>query len=115
MAKAVFFIVLSMQTLDFSVRCCMSKEVFVTVCTRFSSNDNFYVKYSCLSKLNNSFLTTGPRIWKLMLNNIPCDLRHLPKNTFKTTLHKVLISILVKEGGYVDVATLINTLKNKLN
>ena len=39
----------------------------------------------------------------------------MPKNKLKITLHKVLISILVKEGGYVDVATLINTLKKKLN
>ena len=74
--------------------------------TRFSSNDNFYVKYSCFNKMNNSFLRTRPRIW----NNIPSDLRNLLKNKFKTTLQKVLISILVK-GGYVDVATLINTLK----
>ena len=43
----------------------------------------------------------------MIRNNIPSDLRNLPKKKFKRTSHK--------GGTYVDLATLINTLKNKLN
>ena len=76
--------------------------------TRFASNVNFYVAYSRLSKLNNSFSRVGPRIW----NSIPGDLCKMRKNKFKKILHEIIFSILIEEGDYVDLTTLIKNLKN---
>ena len=74
--------------------------------TRSSSHGSFYVKHSRLNQQRNSFSRIGVNIW----NSIPAELRKLPKNNFKTKLHKLLLQVLKNEDVYVDVPTLMKTM-----
>ena len=66
--------------------------------TRFSSKDNYFIKFFRLEKQNNSFSRVGGKIW----SSIPTDLRRLPKNNFKKHLHQKLLHLLSKEDDYID-------------
>ena len=76
--------------------------------TRSSSHGSFYAKHSRLNQQRNSFSRIGVNIW----NSIPAELRKLPKNNFKTKLHKLLLQVLKNEDVYVDVPTLMKTMAN---
>ena len=77
--------------------------------TRSSSQGSFYVKYSRLNQQRNSFSRIGANVW----NSIPAELRKLPKNNFKTKLHKLLLQVLTNEDAYVDMPTVIKTIANR--
>jgi hypothetical protein len=79
--------------------------------TKFSSGSNLYVKNSRLDKLHRSFPRTGVRIW----NSISDDLCNSSKTKFKRKLHEILLSILIEEEDYVDLATIMKNFKHKLN
>ena len=70
---------------------------------RASASGNFYVNSS--DKL--SFSRFGAKLW----NEIPCHIRHLPKNKIQKTLRKLLFDILNLEGDYMDTPTLIKQVK----
>ena len=53
------------------------------------------------------FSRFGVKLW----NEIPCNIRHLPKNKFKKTLRKLLFDILNSEDDYIDTPTLIKKVK----
>ena len=75
--------------------------------TRPSASGNFYVNSSDLKLCKLSFPRFGAKLW----NEIPCNIRHLPKNKFKKTLHKLLFDILNLEDDYIDMPTLIKKVK----
>ena len=77
--------------------------------TRSSSQGSFYVKYSRLNQQRNSFSRIGANVW----NSIPAELRKLPKNNFKTKLHKLLLQVLTNEDAYVDMPTVIKIIANR--
>ena len=56
-----------------------------------------------MNQQKKSFLRVGARLW----NEIPKDVRNLPKKAFQREIRKRLFSILEFEGTYVDVADLI--------
>jgi membrane carboxypeptidase/penicillin-binding protein len=64
-----------------------------------------------LDKLHRSFSRTGVRIW----NSVSDDLCNSSKNKFKRKLHEILLSILIEEEDYVDLATIMKNFKHKLN
>ena len=70
--------------------------------TRFSSQQNYAIKYSRLQKQKNSFSRTATNIW----NSIPLTIRSLSKYSFKRKVHETLIKILQQEDEYVDIITL---------
>ena len=63
---------------------------------RSSANGHFYVKSSRLEIHKRSFSRFGVKLW----NEIPCHIRDLPKKTFKTVLHRLLLKTLEKEKDY---------------
>ena len=83
-------------------------NLFTSLNTRSSSNNNFDVKHSRLNKQNKSFSRTGARIW----NSIPADLCNFSKNKFKKTLHDILFSILIEEEDNVDLPKIMRKLQN---
>ena len=70
--------------------------------TRASASGNFYVNSSDLELYKLSFSRFGAKLW----NEIPCNIRQLPKNKFKKTPCKVLFDILNSEDDYIDTPTL---------
>ena len=68
---------------------------------------NFYVNSSDLEIYKLSFSRFGAKLW----NEIPCNIRQLPKNKFKTTLRKLLFNILNSEVDCIDTPTLIKKVK----
>ena len=67
--------------------------------TRASASRNFYVNNSNLELYKLSFSRFGAKLW----NEIPCHIRHLPKNKFKKkTLRKLLFDILNSEDDYIE-------------
>ena len=74
--------------------------------TRASASGNFYVNSSDLELYKLSFSCFGATLW----NEIPCNIRHLPKNK-KKTLRKLLFDILNSEDEYIDTPTLIQKVK----
>ena len=79
--------------------------------TRASASGNFYVNSSDLELCKLSFSRFGAKLW----DEIPCNIRQLPKNKFKKTLRKLLFDILNSEDDYIDTPTLskkVNLAKN---
>ena len=74
--------------------------------TRASASGNFYVNSSDLELCKLSFSRFGAKLW----DEIPCNIRQLPKNKFKKTLRKLLFDILNSEDDYTDTPTLIEKL-----
>ena len=68
---------------------------------------NFYVNSSDLELCKLSFSRFGAKLW----DEIPCNIRQLPKNKFKKTLRKLLFDILNSEDDYIDTPTLIKKVK----
>ena len=65
--------------------------------TRVLASGNVYVNSSDLELYKLSFSRFGAKLW----NEIPCNIRHLPKNKFlKKPLHKLLFDILNSEDDY---------------
>ena len=58
--------------------------------TRFSSAGNYYVCSSRTNVMRNSISTLGPNLWN-SLNNTT---RELPRKSFKTKVHNMLLSFL---------------------
>ena len=54
--------------------------------------------------MKNSFARVGTRIW----NSIPKDVRLIPKQNFKKSIHLKLLDILVWNDNYVGTSTLID-------
>ena len=75
--------------------------------TRASASRNFYVNSSDLELYKLSFSRFGAKLW----NETPCNIRQLPKDTFKKTLRKFLFDILNSEDNYIDTPTLIKKVK----
>ena len=75
--------------------------------TRASASGNFYVNSSDLELCKLSFSRFGAKLW----DEIPCNIRQLPKNKFKKTLRKLLFDILNSEDDYIDTPTLIKKVK----
>ena len=77
--------------------------------TRASASRNFYVNNSDLELYKLSFSRFGAKLW----NEIPCHIRHPPKNKLKKkkTLRKLLFDILNSEDDYIDAPTLIKKVK----
>ena len=75
--------------------------------TRASASGNFYVNSSNLELYKLSFSRFGAKLW----NEIPCNIRQLPKNKFKTTVCKLIFDILNSEDDYIDTPTLIKKVK----
>ena len=71
--------------------------------TRASKSKKLYVERSRLNQQKRSFFRVAARLW----NEIPKDVRNLPKKAFRREIRKRLFSILEFEGTYVDVADLI--------
>ena len=75
--------------------------------TRAATSDKFHCKYSRLKQQTDSFSRVGVKIW----NEIPVDFRELTKSSFKAKINNVLFQVLENEDIYVDVPTLIKTIK----
>ena len=75
--------------------------------TRAATSDKFHCKYSRLKQQTDSFSRVGVKI----LNEIPVDLREFTKSSFKAKINNVLFQVLENEDIYVDVPTLIRTIK----
>ena len=70
--------------------------------TRTWASGNSYVNSSDLESYKMSFSRFGAiKLW----NEIPCHIRHLPKNKFKKTLFKLGFDILSSEDDYIDIPT----------
>mgnify|MGYP001799790125 FL=1 len=54
--------------------------------------------------MKKSFARVGARIW----NSIPKDVRLIPKQNFKKSIHQKLLDILVWNDNYVSTPTLID-------
>ena len=65
--------------------------------------------FSEISFWNEMFLCSlcGAKVW----NEIPCNIRQLPKNKFKKTLCKLFFDILNSESDSIDTPTLIKKVK----
>ena len=75
--------------------------------TRSSTSGNFYLKSSRLEIGKKSFSRVGARVW----NEIPQQLRELPKKQFKDKLHALLIDILKQHNDYIDIKQITTSLK----
>ena len=75
--------------------------------TRASASGNFHVNSSDLELYKLSFSRFGAKLW----NEIPCHIRHLPKNKFQKTLRKLLFDILNREDDKIDTPTFIKRVK----
>ena len=73
---------------------------------RASASRNFYFNSSDLELYKLSFSRVGAKLW----NEIPCNIRQLPKNKFKKTLRKLLF--LNSEDDYINTPTLIKKVLN---
>ena len=75
--------------------------------TRASASGNLYVNSSNLELYKLSFSRFGAKLW----NEIPCNIRQLPKNKLKATVRKLLFDILHSEDDYIDTPILIKKVK----
>ena len=66
--------------------------------TRFSSAGNFYVRPSRTIVMRNSISRLGPNLWN-SLNNTT---RELPRKSFKTEIHNMLLPFLASEDIYIE-------------
>ena len=79
--------------------------------TRASASGNLYVNSSKLELYKQSFSRFGAKLW----NEIPCNIRQLPKNKFKATVRNLLFDILHSENDYIDIPTLLQKVKLPIN
>ena len=73
--------------------------------TRSSTSGNFHVKSSKLEIHKNFSSRFVVKLW----NEIPCDIRDLPKKEFTKVLHGLLSDILKREDDYIETALIIET------
>ena len=71
--------------------------------TRSCSSGDYVVKPSRLDKQIESFSINGVKIW----SSLPCEIRHLSKNSFKIKIHSILLQRLSEENDYIDLSVLI--------
>lgn len=74
--------------------------------TRFSSAGNYYVNPSTTIVMRNSTSRLGPNLWN-SLNNTT---RELPRESFKTEIHNMLLSLLASEDIYIESPSIIQKL-----
>lgn len=74
--------------------------------TRFSSAGNYYVNPSTTIVMRNSTSRLGPNLWN-SLNNTT---RELPRESFKTKIHNMLLSLLASEDIYIESPSIIQKL-----
>ena len=74
--------------------------------TRAATSDKLHCKYSRLKQQTDSS-RVRVKIW----NEIPVDLRELTKSSFKAKINNMLFQVLENEDIYVDVPTIIKTIK----
>ena len=74
--------------------------------TRFSSAGNYYVNPSRTNVMRNSISRLGPNLWN-SLNNTT---RELPRKSFKTKVHNMLLSFLASEDIYIESPSIIRKL-----
>ena len=72
--------------------------------TRFSSAGNYYVNSSRTNVMRNSISRLGPNLWN-SLNNTTHE---LPRKSFKTKVHNMLLSFLASEDIYIESPSIIN-------
>jgi len=77
--------------------------------TRFSSAGNYYVNSSRTNVMRNSISILGPNLWN-SLNNTT---RELPRKSFKTKVHNMLLSFLSSEDIYIESPFAIQKLISK--
>ena len=77
--------------------------------TRFSSAGNYYVNSSRTNVMRNSISRLGPNLWN-SLNNTT---RELPRKSFKTKVHNMLLSFLASEDIYIESPSVIQKLISK--
>ena len=70
--------------------------------TRSATRGNFILEYSILDKQNMSFSRNGVRIW----NNLPNEIRQMPKGKFKHNIHNMLLQRLSEANEYIDLLDL---------
>ena len=76
--------------------------------TRASASGNFFVNSSDRELYKLSFSRFGAKLW----NEIPCHIRHLPKNKFKKHFaNYFLIFWIQKMTIYIDTPTIIKKVK----
>ena len=75
--------------------------------TRSSTSGNFYIKSSRLEIGKKSFSRVGARVG----NEIPQQLRGLPKKQFKNKLHTLLIDILKQHNDCIAINQITTSLK----
>ena len=87
----------------------VNNSPFLTRLTRAISFNVLLTRLLGSNKTNSNFFFSrfGAKLW----NEIPCNIRHLPKNKFKKTLRKLLFDILNSEDDYIDTPTLIKKVK----
>ena len=68
--------------------------------TRSSTSGNFHVKSSKLEIHKNSLSRFGVKLW----NEIPCQIRDLPKKKVSKVLHRLLCGILKREDDYIETS-----------
>ena len=76
--------------------------------TRAATSDKLHRKYSRLKQQTDRLLRA---CWRKLWNEIPVDLRELTKSSFKAKINNMLFQVLENEDIYVDVPTLIKTIK----
>ena len=74
--------------------------------TRFSSAGNYYVNPSRTNVMRNSISRLGPNLWNSLNNNT----RELPRKSFKTEVHNMLLSFLASEDIYIESPSIIQKL-----
>ena len=72
--------------------------------TRASVSKNFYIQKSNTEVTRKSFSRIGAKLW----NEIPTNLRALPKVTFKKKIQMILFKTLENEDSYKDLEFIIS-------
>ena len=75
--------------------------------TRSSTLGNFHVKSSKLEINKNSLSRFGVKLW----NEIPCNIRDLPKKKFMKVLHRLLSDILKREDDYIETSLMVEKVR----
>ena len=79
--------------------------------TRSSTLENFYIQKSTLEIQRISFSRVGAKWW----NELPSPIRELPKRSFKTKIHHILLEILSHENYYIETDDLSSKIKYHCN
>ena len=70
----------------------------VLYCTHSSTSSNIYIKASRIELQKHAFSRIGASLW----NEIPRNLRELPKKSFKAKIEIELLSVLYKETAFLQ-------------